>query len=137
MISRESLFITIQEHRKRNLADDPDTASDATSKTVLLAPVANGGLRLARPRVEVSGGLIVCEPDLAPNMWNGPRGKSFFSRFHTLKRCGHMSGLCARHIPSAVAIDVERHALLCSPLTAAGAAHRHRSPDAQRNAYVA
>lgn len=33
-----------------------------------------------------------------PHMWNGPRGKSFFSRFHTLARCGHMSGLCARHM---------------------------------------
>ncbi|UPK36708.1 hypothetical protein IVB18_04955 [Bradyrhizobium sp. 186] len=32
-----------------------------------------------------------------PYMWNGPRGKSFFSRFHTLERCGHMSVLCALH----------------------------------------
>ena len=32
-----------------------------------------------------------------PHMWNGPRGKSFFSQFPTLGRCGHMSGLCARH----------------------------------------
>src|SRR5215470_740005 len=33
-----------------------------------------------------------------PFTTNGPRGKSFFSRFHTLGRCGHMSGLCARHM---------------------------------------
>ena len=45
---------------------------------------------------------------VARHMWNGPRCKGFFSRFHTWERCGHMSGLSAR--PMTAGLDEVRDA---------------------------
>jgi SAM-dependent methyltransferase len=35
------------------------------------------------------------------HMWNGPPSKGFFQTTHPRERCGHMSGLSARHRPLA------------------------------------